>query len=253
MPTLAQFEASIANYDCDMASPATSNSTSKPSLERTTAPASVPTEHRRHGKRTSKPTEEKQPYSLVKVSQTDSKPQEAAEYVTPQPKKKTKREIGNSSDSGSVLCSGGSSGGRSSGGGRLGDTLDGSVSSSRPRRHCRSVSQIVVLATSIPSAAKEVLKDFANRFNTQVIEASHYSNAVTHIITETQLANSGYTVAKKRTSKYLLGLLGGQHILSLDWMFNSISDNEILPETNYQVSGDINCPTGKFFRIVAKF
>jgi len=104
---------------------------------------------------------------------------------------------------------------------------------------------VVILTTKLDANAMNSLQLLKLRFEDRLEIVDSYSSAVTHVITAARTSetsgkkkNVKQTLLPARTMKYFKGLLGGQWVLTIDWVHESLEKGKLVDEGNFLVHGD---------------
>ena len=84
----------------------------------------------------------------------------------------------------------------------------------------------------------EALKKFCNNFTCR--QTSNFLvKSTTHVVLRTVPGNEPNRVCD-RTMKFLLGVAAKRWVVSIQWVLDSIESGTILPEENYEITGDMS-------------
>lgn len=89
---------------------------------------------------------------------------------------------------------------------------------------------IVIIATSITEKEIKKLDKFAKKFNAKIV--NEFSDEITHLVTLEAKPN-----LTTRTLKYLKSLLTHKWLLKFDWIQDSLNNNELVDEDEYELLG----------------
>jgi hypothetical protein len=81
----------------------------------------------------------------------------------------------------------------------------------------------------------KLVEEFCELFDCRHLSVS--SSMITHLILPD-------TRVKKRTMKFILSILRGNWLVSMEWIKQSVTHKKILPEAEYQVIGDLKSDGG---------
>ncbi|CAA0832292.1 Protein BREAST CANCER SUSCEPTIBILITY 1 homolog [Striga hermonthica] len=97
----------------------------------------------------------------------------------------------------------------------------------------KKLKSLVLCCSALTNTEKEVVTNFENLSGVTILK--NWDPTITHII-----ASTDENGACRRTLKYLMGVLEGKWILSVEWIKACIETGEIVDETHYEISIDIH-------------
>lgn len=104
----------------------------------------------------------------------------------------------------------------------------------RTATHCTKSSTLerfedmVLTASGLETADRELLKSFCEKRGCQY--AREWDTSITHVV----CPDDGRE--PKKTFKYLMGILTGKHIVSVDWLEQCDSNNSCMPESEFSLN-----------------
>ncbi|KAM0822445.1 hypothetical protein ACQ4PT_071484 [Festuca glaucescens] len=100
-----------------------------------------------------------------------------------------------------------------------------------------STQKWVLCCSALSAAEKGVVSEFAKLASLPI--STSWSPSVTHVIASTDLSG-----ACKRTLKFLMAILNGKWIVSIDWVKACMDHMEPVDETKFEVTTDVHGVTG---------
>ncbi|XP_047045467.1 protein BREAST CANCER SUSCEPTIBILITY 1 homolog [Lolium rigidum] len=100
-----------------------------------------------------------------------------------------------------------------------------------------STQKWVLCCSALSAAEKGVVSEFAKLAGLPI--STSWSPSVTHVIASTDLSG-----ACKRTLKFLMAILNGKWIVSIDWVKACMDHMEPVDETKFEVATDVHGVTG---------
>ncbi|XP_067929953.1 serine-rich adhesin for platelets-like [Watersipora subatra] len=105
----------------------------------------------------------------------------------------------------------------------------------RPTRNTQIGEKLVFTHTSLSKEQKKCVENCAKILDADVVP--NYSSAVTHVITSVD-----GDLCCPRTLKYMLALLEGKWILSIEWVTLCLEETNRVPESIFEVRGSSTAP-----------
>ncbi|KAL2473833.1 Protein BREAST CANCER SUSCEPTIBILITY 1-like protein [Forsythia ovata] len=98
---------------------------------------------------------------------------------------------------------------------------------------CHGKTNLVLCCSTLTDAEKETVSQFAKLSGVTILKS--WDLSVTHVI-----ASTDKNGACKRTLKFLMGVLEGKWILSVEWIKACMKSREFVDEQHYEISVDIH-------------
>eukprot|EP00124_Ichthyophonus_hoferi_P002501 Ihof_evm1s173 gene=Ihof_evmTU1s173 len=95
----------------------------------------------------------------------------------------------------------------------------------------------VIAFSSLKPIERSARFQAVNELGGEVITAAGWVDSTTHLVTGT-CENVDLAIAEKRTMKYLLAIMAGIWVVSLQWIDDSIKAGRWLDEAKYEIAGD---------------
>ena len=102
--------------------------------------------------------------------------------------------------------------------------------------------EIVIITSGLDDISSELIEKFAQKFDNITLEMNFESTTLKNnknIITHLVVSSNENKIFPQRTMKYLQAIMNGIWIVEINWIEDSLKENEILKENKYEIKACI--------------